>query len=497
MIPSRVFSPILPFPPANGGLDSGVSFLSSLASTASNSLGALPLNADAFIRSGVSSTINNTPLPTPPGLNNDNTPNPITAIPSQWYVSLGDHDYQANRFPEALTAFNRAIILNPNNYQAYNKRGVVYAALRDYPAAIADYTKAIALNPGFYNAYLNRGNLWMQARDPQRALADYSQAIRINPMNRAAYENRSELYSNMGARQLALADKAMIIRLRQLMPSTIPSFLTKTPPRLALVLANDDYPGQENDLDGGPLADAAGMQLALQKSGFDVMAANNLTGPQTKAYIKSFVQRLQANPGAVSVIYYSGHGGAVQGNNYLLPTNFDGDADADFRNNAVSVDYMLQQLKNASSAFNILFLDACRTPLPAATTMFKSLNTTSNGFNSLSLPPSPVLKQWETEPGPGLSNTWIEYASRPDKPALQAQGRGLYTKYLLYYMMQPNLNLEDVSMYTSYALEQDPEGNSEDQHARTQTDLSKTEPLAESFYFLRPGPLAVAVPASA
>ena len=420
------------------------------------------------------------------------------ALPAQWYLSQGDRAYQENRFPEALSALNKAILLNGGNYQAYNKRGVVYAAMRNYPAAIADYTTAIALEPGFYNAYINRGNLWMQARDPGRALADYNQAIRINPTNRAGYENRSELYSNLGYRQLALADKAMLIRIRQTLPSTIPAFLTKTPPRFALILANDDYPGRENDLDGGPLSDANGMKQALQNCGFDVMAANNMTGPQTKECINAFVQRLKANPGAVSVIYYSGHGGSVQGNNYLLPVNFDGDADADFRHNAVSVDYMLQQLKNANSAFNILFLDACRTPLPSQSTTFKSLEfkaLNANGWGQ-SLAPSPVLKQWETEPGPGLSNTWIEYASRPLKPALQAEGRGLYTKYLLYYMMQPNLNLEDVSMYTSYALEQDPEGNAEDQHSRTQTDLSKTEPLAESFYFRRPGPLAVATPVS-
>ena len=136
------------------------------------------------------------------------------------------------------------------------------------------------------------------------------------------------------------------------------------------------------------------------------------------------------------------------------------------------MDTLLDSLKLAPSYFNMIFLDACRTPLTNAA--FKSTGNL------------PILKQWETEPGPGMSNTWIEYASRPLQPALQDEDQGLYTRYLLEYMQRPDLSLEEVSMYTSYALEQDPTARREQQHARTQTDLSHTEPIAEAFCFARP-----------
>lgn len=423
---------------------------------------------------------------------------------SYFYMEQGDRAYQANRFQEALEAFNLAIALDERNYKAYNKRGVVYAALRRDDEAILDYTVAISLEPRFYNAYLNRGNLWAHVHNYQRALLDYTQAISINPWERAAYDNRSELYSMMGRHDLAAADKAAVIALRQAKAPTPQDFSSAPPPRFALILANDDYPGHDHDLEGGPIQDAEGMTQTLQVCGFQVMTGNNLTGPQTRKRIEAFVQLLKQHPGAVSLIYYSGHGGSINGNNYLLPVNFNGEADADFQANAVSVDDILQELKNARSAFNLLFLDACRTPLnmtkkgSAATFRARQAippllpGPVPNHGNAV-LPSLSIIRQWETEPGPGLSNTWIEYASRPEKPALQSGGRGLYTKYLLYYMMQPNLNLEDVSMYTSYALEQDPEANREDQHARTQTDLSRTEKLAEAFYFRRPTPLPVSL----
>jgi tetratricopeptide (TPR) repeat protein len=493
MISSR----ISPFPPL------GLNGRNSVSNVVSPPFPALP---DVFVRNGafvkptgaLSKGAPGMEIPETSGQNPDQN-----KIRSAFYMQQGDLAYRANRFPEALEAFNKAILLNERNYRAYNKRGVVRAALRDYLGAIADYTVAIALEPGFYNAWLNRGNLWAHVNNNRRALADYAEAIRINPGERAAYDNRSELYSAMGRHDLAAADKAAVIGLRHAKGPGLPPFSTAPPPRFALVLANDDYPGREHDLEGGPLQDAHGMTQALQACGFQVMTGTNLTGPQTRERIGAFVRQLREHPGAVSLIYYSGHGGSINGNNYLLPVNFDGEADADFRANAVSVDDILQELKSAKSAFNLLFLDACRTPLgamkPGLSTTFRSRQAFSlspsgswpNGGNAA--PPSAlsIIRQWETEPGPGLSNTWIEYASRPEKPALQSGGRGLYTKYLLYYMMQPDLNLEDVSMYTSYALEQDPEANREDQHARTQTDLSRTEDLAEAFYFLRPTRLPV------
>jgi tetratricopeptide (TPR) repeat protein len=392
------------------------------------------------------------------------------------YAKLGERFYQANRFHASLR-------LNGLDYQVYNKRGVAKVSIRDYVGAFADYTQAIALKPNFYNAYINRGNLWVylgdlarkvgdyqnSAQHYERALADYGQAIRINPVNSAGYENRSELYSNLGLRSQAIQDKGMVIRLQQMKPH-MRLGLPYCPPRIALVLANDDYQGTENDLNGGPMHDAKSMAKVLQSQGFHVITGYNLTGPQTKAKVEEFIKTLNQNPGAISLTYYSGHGGSINGNNYLIPVDFTGTVDTNFEANSVSVDYLLKQLKYANSYFNMIFLDACRTPLPDGPA-FRSARS--------------VLKQWETEPGPGLSNTWIEYASRPKMPAIQSGSEGLYTKYLLKYMVRPDLNLKEVSMYTSYALENDPIAIEEKQHSRTQTDLSRTEPIAQAFSFAR------------
>jgi tetratricopeptide (TPR) repeat protein len=450
--------------------------------------------------------------------------NPWSSQNPQTSMEAADKAYQHSRFRHAILLYDRVLIQDPRNAAAYNRRGLAKAAIRDNSGAIADYTLAIGVAPNFYNAYLNRGNLWMYAKDYQRALADYGKAIEINPTNRAAYENRSELYTSLGRHDLSLKDRETVIRLEEARMSQLRPKPATYPLRLALVLANDDYPGEINDLHGGPLHDANNMTKELRDSGFNVLTGFNLTGPQTEAKVAQLVSVLNQHPGSVSLIYYSGHGGAINGNNYLIPVEYTGDNAAEVLKNAVSVDYLLEQLKLAPSAFNMIFLDACRTRLENGLPGDKDTNT-SLTFKSF-LPPHPLRekgqdgenhpqpsfrsqnnvpsvgdwnvqdtpaqslsvasKRWETEPGPGLTNTWVEYASRPNTIAVQQDGQGLYTKYLLKYMDQPGLNLEEVSMYTNYALEKDPEAIAQNQHARTQTDLSRTEPLAETFYFKQP-----------
>lgn len=409
----------------------------------------------------------------------------IQANQAKIYYSLGERYYQSNRFTHAIEAFSEAIRLNPNDYRTYNKRGVVKATIKDYGGAFADYTQSLALQPNFYNAYINRGDLWVYLSElarkrsnqlvalqsAQKALEDFSQAIRINPLSGVAYENRSELYTNLGMQVEARQDKGKALQILRLKtPQTLG--LPFCPPRIALVLSNDDYEGVENDLHGGPVNDATRMAQKLRSQGFTVITGNNLTGPQMKGKVAEFVTQLMEHPNAVSLVYYSGHGGSINGNNYLIPTDYVGAADQGFTQDAVSVDYILKELKATNSYFNMIFLDACRTPLPEGTAAFKSAR--------------PALKQWETEPGPGLSNTWIEYASRPRQPAMQDQNEGLYTKYLLQFMDRPDLSLKGVAMETSYALESDPIAIQENQHSRTQTDLSRTEAIAEAFSFAHP-----------
>jgi lipoprotein NlpI len=106
----------------------------------------------------------------------------------------------------AITDFNEAIRLNPQNISAYLNRGNTYEAKDDLDHAIADYSEAIRLYPKFATAYYDRGNVLTTKGDFERAIADYSQVIRIHPKHAPGFGNRGRAYFYAGSLALARAD---------------------------------------------------------------------------------------------------------------------------------------------------------------------------------------------------------------------------------------------------------------------------------------------------
>ena len=66
--------------------------------------------------------------------------------------------------------------MDPNDIDAYNDRGILYALFGQYDRALEDYGRALALNPAFAEAYFNRGGLYSKAGQTELARADYQKA---------------------------------------------------------------------------------------------------------------------------------------------------------------------------------------------------------------------------------------------------------------------------------------------------------------------------------
>src|SRR5208282_248957 len=91
----------------------------------------------------------------------------------------------ANRWNEAIDAFNKALELNPKYAAAYYNRGAAYYYLGSYNQAIADYNKAIELNMKDAMVYYNRGSAYYSLGKYDLAIADYDKAIELDPKSPA------------------------------------------------------------------------------------------------------------------------------------------------------------------------------------------------------------------------------------------------------------------------------------------------------------------------
>ncbi|TGQ89232.1 MULTISPECIES: caspase family protein [unclassified Mesorhizobium] len=130
--------------------------------------------------------------------------------------------------------------------------------------------------------------------------------------------------------------------------------------RVALVIGNSEYreiPALKN-----PDKDAEDVSKTFRLAGFEVFVAKDLTKLQFEEQFRNY---LAAADGAdLSVVYYSGHGFQIGGENFLIPVDASLKNAADIEVQAVKLDDVLQQLR-AKSKIQVIILDACRNnPFP-------------------------------------------------------------------------------------------------------------------------------------
>ncbi len=116
------------------------------------------------------------------------------------------YDYQ---FERAFSDLDEAInVINPylNYAKAYHFRGQIYAKQGNLNQAVSDYNKAIDINPDDPIQYFNRGQAYKWKHQLELALSDYSKAIELYPTYVSAYIYRAFIYDTKNEFDLAVAD---------------------------------------------------------------------------------------------------------------------------------------------------------------------------------------------------------------------------------------------------------------------------------------------------
>ncbi|RVC59234.1 tetratricopeptide repeat protein [Mesorhizobium sp. M4B.F.Ca.ET.088.02.2.1] len=130
--------------------------------------------------------------------------------------------------------------------------------------------------------------------------------------------------------------------------------------RVVLVIGNSEYrdiPALKN-----PDKDAEDVSNTFRQAGFDVFVAKDLTKIE---FEKQFRNYLAAADGAeVAVVYYSGHGFQIGGENFLIPVDASLKKAADIEVQAIKLNDVLEQMRSKSK-IQVIILDACRNnPFP-------------------------------------------------------------------------------------------------------------------------------------
>ena len=88
---------------------------------------------------------------------------------------------QENEYASAIEYFDKAILEDPKNVDAYLERGVAKAELDKYESAIEDFNKAIELAPANSDAYLGRAAVYSEIGYNESSFKDLNKAVELNP----------------------------------------------------------------------------------------------------------------------------------------------------------------------------------------------------------------------------------------------------------------------------------------------------------------------------
>ena len=151
-----------------------------------------------------------------------------------------------------IELFTKAIQLDPNLVEAYEKRAAHYYLQWRLDKAIQDYDRVIDLKPKDVNAYLMRGLAYFKkeygegisaeiknltfhlskqevpgfSESLERAIDNFSHAIKLNPQLASAYSYRAMAYRIKGMIEEAMSDASWVIQLGKDRQSTAKAYKT-------------------------------------------------------------------------------------------------------------------------------------------------------------------------------------------------------------------------------------------------------------------------------
>ena len=197
--------------------------------------------------------------------------------------------------------------------------------------------------------------------------------------------------------------------------------------RVALVIGNGAYrsvPELDNSRN-----DADDISVQLKRVGFTVIDGRDLDRPAMYAALSRFAQRVRGTDAAL--VYYSGHGLQINGQNYLVPIDLKLDGSTFTPFDLVKLDDVVEAL-NYTAGVKLLVLDACRDN-PFA-------NSLADNKGSRGIGATRGLAKIERSQG-----MLIAYSTQPNSVAADGVGRNSpFTGALVREIQVPGLEVATV-----------------------------------------------------
>ncbi len=206
--------------------------------------------------------------------------------------------------------------------------------------------------------------------------------------------------------------------------------------RVALSIGNDLYPNLPADRQlKKAVNDAATVAEALSSLGFEVIVGTNLGRQAMIDRLADFTARLE--PGDTAAVFFAGHGVAIAGVNYLVPSDVPAvteGAEARVRGASIAEPDLIAELQARSVRVAFVVIDACRdNPFPRAAG--RSIG------NTRGLADSKPARGIFTLYSAGIGQTALDRLSNND-----TAHNSVFTRVFAEELKRPELHLGDLAV---------------------------------------------------
>jgi formylglycine-generating enzyme required for sulfatase activity len=194
--------------------------------------------------------------------------------------------------------------------------------------------------------------------------------------------------------------------------------------RVALLIGNQAYSREVGRL-ANPHNDVALLDKTLRSLGFEVLVEKDAGLGALNRAVNAYTRKLRAaGPEAIGFFYYSGHGAADGGTNYLIPVDVKTTETGELWDQSLRLTEITRKLKlEAGNATHFVVFDACRNTLKLTAPGSRSL-VQSKGF-------VPVAQE---------SGMLVAYATAEGELASDiGDGAGPYAKVLAEELVRPGI----------------------------------------------------------
>ena len=113
-------------------------------------------------------------------------------------IKYGEDMANAKRYDEALTLFDKAIEINPNNDMAWGDKALILDKKGQTEEALINFSRALSINPNNSITWHNKGLTLLRMRKFKESIECFDTALKINGNYAKAWYNKGRAFEMLG-----------------------------------------------------------------------------------------------------------------------------------------------------------------------------------------------------------------------------------------------------------------------------------------------------------